>query len=239
MKSTVQTVENKEESKGKSHSPDQNIPRSRSHSASRNKSDRKPRKYSRTKSNSSSPSPIRHSRRKEKRNRSVSRSISPTYYNRHSSPTYRHVYNNSCLGVFGMSLDTTERTLENEFSKFGKLEKVKVIRNVGSGTSRGFAFVYFEEPEDARKAREALNGKKEIDGHAIRIDYSVGRRERSMGSRSYSGRPYYSPYYTRYDRYHESRYYGSWRDRRTPSPYSRRRSSFRRRSRSRSHSARR
>ena len=134
MKSTIQTVENKEESKAKSRSPDQNIPRSRSHSASRNKSDRKPRKYSRTKSNSSSPSPIRHSRRKEKRNRSVSRSISPTYYNRHSSPTYRHVYNNSCLGVFGMSLDTTERTLENEFSKFGKfltfsLEFSKVFIN--------------------------------------------------------------------------------------------------------------
>ena len=33
----------------------------------------------------------------------------------------------NCLGVFGLSLYTTERELEKEFSKFGPLEKVQVI----------------------------------------------------------------------------------------------------------------
>ncbi len=32
-----------------------------------------------------------------------------------------------CLGVFGLSLYTTERELEKEFSKFGPLEKVTVV----------------------------------------------------------------------------------------------------------------
>jgi len=32
-----------------------------------------------------------------------------------------------CIGVFGLSLYTTERELEKEFSKFGPLEKVTVI----------------------------------------------------------------------------------------------------------------
>ena len=33
----------------------------------------------------------------------------------------------TCLGVFGLSLYTTERELEKEFSKFGPLEKVQVV----------------------------------------------------------------------------------------------------------------
>ena len=33
----------------------------------------------------------------------------------------------ACLGVFGLSLYTTERELEKEFSKFGPLEKVTVV----------------------------------------------------------------------------------------------------------------
>ena len=33
----------------------------------------------------------------------------------------------NCLGVFGLSLYTTERELEKEFSKFGPLEKVQVV----------------------------------------------------------------------------------------------------------------
>ena len=33
----------------------------------------------------------------------------------------------TCLGVFGLSLYTTERELEKEFSRFGPLEKVQVV----------------------------------------------------------------------------------------------------------------
>ena len=33
----------------------------------------------------------------------------------------------TCLGVFGLSLYTTERELEKEFTKFGPLEKVTVV----------------------------------------------------------------------------------------------------------------
>ena len=33
----------------------------------------------------------------------------------------------TCLGVFGLSLYTTERELEKEFSKCGPLEKVQVV----------------------------------------------------------------------------------------------------------------
>ena len=33
----------------------------------------------------------------------------------------------NCVGVFGLSLYTTERELEKEFSRFGPLEKVQVV----------------------------------------------------------------------------------------------------------------
>jgi transformer-2 protein len=135
-----------------------------------------------------------------------------------------------------MNLDTTERTLEREFGKFGKLQKVKVVRNIGTGTSRGFAFVYFEDSDDAKMARDEMNGKKEIDGHAIRIDYSVGRRERSTGNRGYYGSSFYPSFYDRHEGHHENKYYGYYghgRNRRSPSPHQRRRSS-RHRSRTRS-----
>ena len=50
----------------------------------------------------------------------------------------------TCLGVFGLSLYTTERELEKEFSKFGPLEKLQVVLDGKTGRSRGFGFVYFE-----------------------------------------------------------------------------------------------
>ena len=67
----------------------------------------------------------------------------------------------NCLGVFGLStLYTTERELENEFSKFGPLEKVQLIRNELTGSSKGYAFVYFESVENAKAAKEAMRDQK-------------------------------------------------------------------------------
>ena len=79
-----------------------------------------------------------------------------------------------CIGVFGLSLYTTERDIEKEFVKFGPLEKCKLVVDAFSGRSRGFAFVYFISIEDACAAREALNGK-EMDRRKIRVDFSITR----------------------------------------------------------------
>jgi len=51
---------------------------------------------------------------------------------------------NTCLGVFGLSLYTTERELEKEFGKFGPIAKITVVLDGKTGRSRGFAFVTFE-----------------------------------------------------------------------------------------------
>merc|ERR1711935_1107400 len=86
------------------------------------------------------------------------------------------------------SLYTTERELEKEFKKFGALERVNVVLDGHSGRSRGFAFLYYENVEDATEAREALNGV-ELDGRKIRVDFSITKRAHTPTPGMYMGRP--------------------------------------------------
>ncbi|KRX25076.1 Transformer-2 -like protein beta, partial [Trichinella nelsoni] len=80
-----------------------------------------------------------------------------------------------CLGVFGLSLYTTERDLHQLFSRYGKVDDVQLVYDHPSGRSRGFGFVYFDTVDDAVLARERAAGT-EIDGHRIRIDFSITKR---------------------------------------------------------------
>uniref|UniRef100_A0A673B3B3 Transformer-2 protein homolog alpha n=1 Tax=Sphaeramia orbicularis TaxID=375764 RepID=A0A673B3B3_9TELE len=159
----------------------------------------------------------------------------------------------TCLGVFGLSLYTTERDLREVFSRYGPLAGVNVVYDQRTGRSRGFAFVYFERLEDSKEAMERANGM-ELDGRRIRVDYSITKRPHTPTPGIYMGRPthngggsggggggggssrrgrdsYYDRGYDRYDRYEEYDY----SRRRSPSPYY---SRYRSRSRSRSYSPR-
>ncbi|CAG0897168.1 unnamed protein product, partial [Darwinula stevensoni] len=124
------------------------------------------------------------------------------------------------LGVFGLSLFTTERELYHIFNKFGPIEKVQVVLDAQSGRSRGFAFVYYESLDDAKAAKEECSGM-EIDGRKIRVDFSITKRAHTPTPGIYMGRPSNrgfrgrqggrgrspSPYYRgrRYERYERSR----------------------------------
>ncbi|MFT7818133.1 transformer-2 protein homolog beta isoform X1 [Arapaima gigas] len=207
------------------------------------------------------------SRSHSRRHRSRSRSRSTDYRRRRShsrspmSNRRRHVGNranpnpNCCLGVFGLSLYTTERDLREVFSKYGPLSNVCIVYDQQSRRSRGFAFVYFENQEDSKEAKERINGM-ELDGRRIRVDYSITKRPHTPTPGIYMGRPTYGggasgpsfssrrssrDYYDRgydrgYDRYDDRDYYRSYR-RRSPSPYYSR-GGYRSRSRSRSYSPR-
>ncbi|XP_077304850.1 transformer-2 protein homolog beta isoform X1 [Lithobates pipiens] len=170
---------------------------------------------------------------------------------------------NCCLGVFGLSLYTTERDLREVFSKYGPIADVSIVYDQQSRRSRGFSFVYFENVEDAKEAKERANGM-ELDGRRIRVDFSITKRPHTPTPGIYMGRPTYGSsrrrdYYDRgYERgggYDDREYYsrssyrggGGWRGgqdrdqfsrRRSPSPYYSR-GGYRSRSRSRSYSPRR
>ncbi|KAH7719812.1 RNA recognition motif containing proteindomain containing protein [Aphelenchoides avenae] len=77
-----------------------------------------------------------------------------------------------CLGVFGMSLHTTERDLRKAFGAYGEIESVQIVYDRNSGRSRGFGFIYYESTRDAAKAKEHMR-EATIDGMRVRVDYSV------------------------------------------------------------------
>ncbi|XP_031352380.1 transformer-2 protein homolog beta-like isoform X7 [Photinus pyralis] len=139
-----------------------------------------------------------------------------------------------CLGVFGLSVYTSEEELYHIFSKYGPVERVQVVIDAKTGRSRGFSFVYFESSEDAKVAKDQCNGIK-INGKSIRVDFSITERAHTPTPGIYMGKPTYvssERWDRRRDRDRESRY------RRSPSPYYRRSSRRYERSRSRSYSPR-
>jgi len=144
----------------------------------------------------------------------------------------RHVGNreappsNRCLGVFGLSLRTTERDLREVFSRFGPIEEVVIVVDAQTGRSRGFSFVYFESMEDAKVAKEQCTGM-EIDGRRIRVDYSITQRAHTPTPGIYMGKPT--------EESASRGYRGGGGYRRSPSPYYRKKSRYER-SRSRSYS---
>jgi len=171
------------------------------YSRSRSRSPRYTRRYSRSRSRSGSPrggpsgggGASRYGgrpgpSREDRRGRSHSRS--PMSNRRRHIGSREAPETSNCVGVFGLSLYTTERELEKEFSKFGPLEKVTVILDGKTGRSRGFAFVYFESQEDAKASKEAMNDQ-EIDGRRVRVDFSITKRPHTPTPGVYMGQPTY------------------------------------------------
>lgn len=105
------------------------------------------------------------------------------------------------LYVKNLEDDVTEELLSEKFSKFGKISNVVVMRNE-IGNPRGFGFVSFEDPDDAKTAVESMNGvqignkeiyvgraqKKAEREQMLRRQYEERRQERilkSQGSNLY------------------------------------------------------
>lgn len=153
-----------------------------------------------------------------------------------------------CLGVFGLSLYTTEQQIHHIFSKYGPVDKVQVVIDAKTGRSRGFCFVYFESQDDAKVAKNECTGM-EIDGRRIRVDYSITQRAHTPTPGIYMGKPthvrgdngydrrrdrddyYYRGSYRSRERERERDYYARYRHR-SPSPHYRRRRYERERERS-------
>lgn len=207
---------------------------SRSHSRSRSRSRssrRRHRHYSRSHSRSPRRSKYSYSRSRRSHSRSPMSNRRRHVGSRDNPTTSR------CLGVFGLSLYTQERDLKEVFSKYGPLEDVQVVYDAQSGRSRGFAFVYFESTEDAKAAKDRVNGL-EIDGRKIRVDYSITQRAHTPTPGIYMGKPSYGGGGGGYSSGSGGGgYRGGYRDR-SPSPYYSRGRRYSR-SRSRSYSPRR
>lgn len=107
---------------------------------------------------------------------------------RHAGDRQENPTPSRCLGVFGLSLYTTETQINHIFSKYGAVDKVQVVIDAKTGRSRGFCFVYYENQEDAKVAKNECTGM-EIDGRRIRVDFSITQRAHTPTPGIYMGKP--------------------------------------------------
>ncbi|XP_045394940.1 RNA-binding motif protein, X chromosome-like [Lemur catta] len=73
------------------------------------------------------------------------------------------------LFIGGLSSETNAKTLEAIFEKYGNIMEVLLIKDRETKKSRGFAFITFENPTDAKYAAKYMNGKS-LDGKVIKVE---------------------------------------------------------------------
>lgn len=78
------------------------------------------------------------------------------------------------LFVGNLSFNSTEDGLWEVFGQYGDVKSVRLPTDRETGNPKGFGYVEFTDIESARKAFEGVTGT-EIDGRAIRVDYSQPR----------------------------------------------------------------
>uniref|UniRef100_A0A8C5Q2K9 RRM domain-containing protein n=1 Tax=Leptobrachium leishanense TaxID=445787 RepID=A0A8C5Q2K9_9ANUR len=86
-----------------------------------------------------------------------------------------------------------EQNLEQVFCKYGAILEVVVVIDRETKRSRGFGFVTYENPDDAKDAMLAMNGKS-VDGRQIRVDQagmSSGDRRGGYRGGSSAGRGFF------------------------------------------------
>ena len=88
--------------------------------------------------------------------------------------------------VGNLSYDVSEEELREEFSAFGEVASVSIIKDKYSGQSKGFGFVEMPVLSEGQAAITGLNGKMLRD-RTLTVN---GARERSdsRGGGSYGGR---------------------------------------------------
>lgn len=70
--------------------------------------------------------------------------------------------------------------IETLFAAFGKVEKIKILKDKFSGKPRGMAFVSMSEDADAKGAMESLNGFQ-MQGREIKVEKARSRTSKSGG----------------------------------------------------------
>jgi len=81
------------------------------------------------------------------------------------------------LYVGGLSFNTTDDRLKEEFAKFGTVESATVIQDRYTERSRGFGFVEMSSDSEAEEAIKGLNSSM-LDDRQITVNYAKERTDR-------------------------------------------------------------
>ncbi|XP_036385788.1 U11/U12 small nuclear ribonucleoprotein 35 kDa protein [Megalops cyprinoides] len=78
------------------------------------------------------------------------------------------------LFVARLSQQTTEEKLREVFSKYGDIRRLRLVRDVVTGFSKGYAFVEYKEERSVVRARRDAN-KLVVDQHELFVDFEQER----------------------------------------------------------------
>jgi cold-inducible RNA-binding protein len=84
------------------------------------------------------------------------------------------------LYVGNLPYSTTEDQLTELFSRAGKVDNVRVMRDMATGRARGFAFVEMASDDDAQKAISELH-EHQMDGLALVVNEARPKPEGGFG----------------------------------------------------------
>jgi cold-inducible RNA-binding protein len=84
------------------------------------------------------------------------------------------------LYVGNLPYSTTEDQLTELFSRAGKVDNVRVMRDMATGRARGFAFVEMASDDDAQKAISELH-EHQMDGRALVVNEARPKPEGGFG----------------------------------------------------------
>jgi cold-inducible RNA-binding protein len=86
----------------------------------------------------------------------------------------------SRLYVGNLPYSTTEDQLSELFSRAGKVDSVRVMRDMATGRARGFAFVEMGSDEDAQKAISQFH-EYSLDGRPLVVNEARPKPEGGFG----------------------------------------------------------
>jgi RNA recognition motif-containing protein len=84
------------------------------------------------------------------------------------------------LYVGNLPYSTTEDQLTELFSRAGKVDNVRVMRDMATGRARGFAFVEMGSDDEAQKAISELH-EHQLEGRALVVNEARPKPEGGFG----------------------------------------------------------
>lgn len=89
-------------------------------------------------------------------------------------------YEGATVYIGNLNYKKDEVGVRDLFRKFGKVRRVKLMRDEKTQLKKGFGFVQMPNKEDAAKAIKSLNGKQ-LDGRTLKV--SVANNNTSKRAR--------------------------------------------------------
>jgi cold-inducible RNA-binding protein len=90
------------------------------------------------------------------------------------------------LYIGNLSHEVTEEDLKAALEPFGAVESVTIIKDKGTGQSKGFGFAEMTSPSEGQSAIEGLNGK-EVKGQAVTVNEARPRVDRPDPRKGFTG----------------------------------------------------